>query len=120
MFARLLGLDWQLPGQVTGQAAPGSGLVCELWRRGADRQLIVRVRYVVQGLDQMRYLRPLDDAHALEIALVSVPWCSGPDAACTLPAFAARVLAAVAPSKTAAGAPWQTATSVERAMPDSA
>lgn len=90
MLAGLLGLDWQAPSYGQNQAAPGGALVFERWRR-ADGQRVVRLRYVAQGLDQMRLEQPLSAANPPEIAPVFLPGCSqaGPGLDCPLPGFVA-------------------------------
>ncbi|MET0373518.1 MAG: histidine-type phosphatase, partial [Rhizorhabdus sp.] len=46
MLAGLLGLDWKLRDYGAGEAAPGGGLVFEVWRLGNTGQQVVRIRYV--------------------------------------------------------------------------
>lgn len=84
MLAGLLGLDWQLPGYGAGEAVPGGGLIFERWRRGRDGRSVVRVRYVAQGLDQMRFLQPLTPGNPPGQAPIFVPGCSDADLACPL------------------------------------
>ena len=91
MLAGLLGLDWRLHDYAAGQAAPGGGRVFELWRRGATGEPVVRVRYVAQGLDQMRHLTPLTRAAPPQSVAVPVPGC-GDSAGCPLTDFTAHVL----------------------------
>lgn len=95
MLAGLLGLDWQLPGYGANQAVPGGGLVFELWRRAADGRQVVRVRYVAQGLDQMRFRTPLAATAGPLSAPVAVPGCVDADLGCPLTGFTAHLLAAV-------------------------
>lgn len=95
MLAGLLGLDWQLPGYGANQAVPGGGLVFELWRRGTDGRQVVRVRYVAQGLDQMRFRTPLAAIAGPLNAPVAVPGCVDDDLGCPLTGFTAHLLAAV-------------------------
>ncbi|MET4897061.1 histidine-type phosphatase [Sphingomonadaceae bacterium jetA1] len=93
MLAGLLGLEWQVPGYAAGQAAPGGGLVFERWRR-ASGEAIVRVRYIAQGLDQLRALTPLTGDAVPGNAAVFVPGCSEADMACPLEDFGRRVMEA--------------------------
>lgn len=92
MLAGLLGLDWQLRGYGSGHAAPGGGLVFELWRRETDGSQTVRVRYVAQGLDQMRRLAGLTEDAPPESVAVPVPGCGDTDHACPLTGFTSHVL----------------------------
>ncbi|MES3096001.1 histidine-type phosphatase [Sphingomonas aerolata] len=94
MLAGLLGLDWTLRDYGAGEAAPGGGLVFELWRRGATGKSVVRVRYVAQGLDQMRYRIPLSAQTPPETVAIPVPGCGDP---CPLPRFTRYVLDQVSP-----------------------
>lgn len=94
MLAGLLGLDWKLRDYATGEAVPGGGLVFELWRLAATGQQVVRVRYVAQGLDQMRYRIPLSAAAPPDSVAVPIPGCGE---ACPLPAFTAHVLNRISP-----------------------
>jgi len=94
MLAGLLGLDWTLRDYGPGEAAPGGGLVFELWRRGATGKSVVRVRYVAQGLDQMRYRIPLSVQTPPETVAIPVPGCGDP---CPLRRFTRYVLDQVSP-----------------------
>ncbi|MEG3084609.1 hypothetical protein U1707_13230 [Sphingomonas sp. PB2P12] len=86
MLAGLMGLNWKLRDYGAGEAAPGGGLVFEVWRLATTGQSIVRVRYVAQGLDQMRYHVPLTADAPPESVAIPVPGCGD---ACPLSAFAA-------------------------------
>jgi len=98
MLAGLLGLDWLLPSYGPNQAAPGGGLVFELWRGEADTPY-VRVRYIAQGLDQLRWATPLSPDHPPEIASIFPAGCrettAGQD--CTLDGFADLVTERIDP-----------------------
>lgn len=93
----LLRLRWVLPDQTFDATPPGSGLVFELHRdaaTGADR---VEVLLISQTLDQIRYLRPLDEGQSPSIAPVFVPGCSnpGPPYSCSVAGFERVVSRAV-------------------------
>jgi 4-phytase/acid phosphatase len=94
MLAGLLGLDWTLRDYAAGEAAPGGGLLFELWRCGATGKSVVQVRYVAQGLDQMRYRIPLSVQTPPETVAIPVPGCGDP---CPLPRFTRYVLDQVSP-----------------------
>jgi 4-phytase / acid phosphatase len=83
----LLRLDWILPDQTFNATPPGSALVFEI------RQKTVRVLFVSQTLDQIRYLRREEPS----VAPVFVPGCSGPgpEYACSVKDFARVISAAV-------------------------
>ncbi len=92
MLAGLLGLDWQLRDYGAGEAAPGGGLIFEVWRLATTDRQIVRARYVAQGLDQMRHQTPLSTRSPPDGVAIRIPGCGEP---CPLPAFAAHVLHSV-------------------------
>ncbi|HWU50039.1 MAG TPA: histidine-type phosphatase [Asticcacaulis sp.] len=75
MLAGLLGLDWRLPDYGPGQAAPGGGLVFEVWRSGASGEDFVRVRYVAQSLKQLRAVSALTLTQPPEIGKVTIADC---------------------------------------------
>ncbi|EEF21788.1 conserved hypothetical protein, partial [Ricinus communis] len=58
MLGGLLGLDWVAPGYQPGQIAPGGALVFERWKRD-DGVRVIRARYTVQTLSQLREKTPL-------------------------------------------------------------
>jgi len=89
MLAGLLGLDWKLRDYGAGEAAPGGGLVFEVWREGASGQQVVRARYVAQGLDQMRHRIPLSERMPPDSVALTIPDCGE---TCALSAFAGHVL----------------------------
>jgi 4-phytase/acid phosphatase len=93
----LLRLDWLLPDQTFNATPPGSALVFEVHRNIADGANTVRVFFVSQTLDQMRYLRPLTGAEQPSVAPIFVPGCSGPAPAyaCSVDDFARVVTAAI-------------------------
>lgn len=92
MLAGLMGLEWLLPSYGENQAAPGGGLVFELWRQD-DGQSVVRIRYVAQGLDQLRDEAPLSASRPPETALITPAGCRELSARfdCSLDGFAALV-----------------------------
>ncbi len=92
MLAGLLGLNWKLRDYGAGEAAPGGGLVFEVWREGASGQQVVRVRYVAQGLDQMRHRIPLSERTPPYSVALTIPDCGE---TCALSAFAGHVLTQV-------------------------
>jgi 4-phytase/acid phosphatase len=92
MLAGLLGLDWTLNDYGPGEAAPGGGLIFELWRKGASGEAAVRVRYVAQGLDQMRHLIPLSRDAPPENVAIAVPGCGDAARGCPLTDFTSRLL----------------------------
>jgi len=94
MLAGLLGLDWHLDGYGPGEAAPGGGLIFELWRRSGDDGHYVRLRYVAQGLDQMRYRQPLTRRSPPLSAILQPAYCAQD---CSLAAFAAGLMTRLAP-----------------------
>ena len=89
MLAGLLGLNWKLRDYAAGEAAPGGGLVFEVWRLAATGQQVVRARYVAQGLDQMRHQVPLSEHAPPDSVALTIPDCGE---TCPLPAFTTHVL----------------------------
>src|SRR5262249_15022635 len=75
MLGGLLGLDWVAPGYQPDQIAPGGALVFERWRR-ADGVRVIRARYVVQTLAQLRERRPLTLAAPPAASKIFIPGCS--------------------------------------------
>jgi 4-phytase/acid phosphatase len=73
----LLGITWTVPGAQMNPVLPGSALVFELRQRRSDHQFLVRIQYVSQTLDQMRYLQPLTLEHPPFTAPIFIPGCSG-------------------------------------------
>ena len=95
MLAGLLGLDWKLRDYGAGEAVPGGGLVFEIWRLGTTGQQVVRVRYVAQGLDQMRSRVPLVANAAPETVAIPISGCGE---ACPLSRFTSYVLNTISPA----------------------
>lgn len=97
MLGGLLGMEWVAPGYQPGQIAPGGNLVFERWKR-ADGARVIRVRYAVQSLSQLREKTPLTLAAPPSASPIFVPGCSGAGAGydCPIEAFAAVVKGAVA------------------------
>ena len=95
----LLRLDWLLPDQTFNATPPGSGLVFEVHYSRLTHLHTVRVFFISQTLDQMRFLRPLTGAEQPSVAPVFVPGCSGPAPAyaCSVEGFAHAVTAAIDP-----------------------
>lgn len=93
----LLHLDWLLPDQTFNATPPGSALVFEVHRSRATDKKTVRVLFISQTLDQMRFLRPLTGEEQPSVSPVFVPGCSGPGPAyaCSIEDFAAVVTAAI-------------------------
>ncbi len=102
----LFGLSWILPGTQAQPVLPGSALVFELWRRGADGAGEVRVHYVSQTLDQMRNGEVLTLEHPPAEAPIFIPGCStaGPGYGAPLARFEALVRRVVDPDFVAPGA----------------
>ncbi|MFT4254041.1 MAG: histidine-type phosphatase [Caulobacter sp.] len=97
MLGGLLGMEWVAPGYQPNQIAPGGNLVFERWKR-ADGVRVIRVRYAVQSLSQLRGKKPLTLAAPPEAAPIFVPGCSQTGAGydCPVDGFAKVVKAAVA------------------------
>jgi 4-phytase/acid phosphatase len=91
----LLGLEWTAPGYQPNQIAPGGALVFERWRR-ADGVRVIRARYTVQSLSQLRERKPLSLAAPPEASPIFIPGCSeaGPAFDCPIERFADVVKAA--------------------------
>jgi 4-phytase/acid phosphatase len=70
----LLELSWQIPGYQPDDTPPGGALVFSLWRNPGGRDF-VRMRYIVQTLDQMRGLTPLTLAAPPAGQDVTIPGC---------------------------------------------
>ena len=95
MLAGLLGLDWKLDDYGAGEAAPGGALVFEVWRLASTGEPAIRVRYVAQGLDQMRNLVPLTAGSPPQSVVVRIPSCGDPGQLCPLADFARHIVRAV-------------------------
>ena len=81
----MLGLSWKLAGYQPDDTPPGGALIFSMWREAGTNRYSVRLRYVAQSLDQMRYAEPLSLAAPPEGQDVALPGCA------------------------AAGCPWETA-----------
>lgn len=95
----LLRLHWLLPGQTFDATPPGSALVFELYRNRATGANTVRVFFISQTLNQIRFLSPLSVAHPPSVVPVFVPGCSqaAPGYPCSVQGFAKVVNAAIDP-----------------------
>ena len=116
----LLRVDWAVGDGPLNATPPGGALVFELHRDPRTKALTVRMLFVSQTLDQMRFLTPLRDRTRVRdgvasqsgtplredllqtgaepsVAPVFVPGCSGPAPfyACTLAGFRAVVAGAI-------------------------
>ncbi|EJL38031.1 Histidine acid phosphatase [Caulobacter sp. AP07] len=96
MLAGLLRLDWTAPGYQPGQIAPGGALVFERWRR-ADGQRVIRARFTVQTLPQLRERTPLSSTTPPAVSPLFIPACSEATTAfdCPLEVFDWTVRSAV-------------------------
>ena len=81
----MLDLSWKLAGYQPDDTPPGGALIFWLWRDAGSGRYSVKVRFVAQSLDQMRYVTPLSLAAPPEGQDVALPGCA------------------------AAGCPWETA-----------
>lgn len=70
----MLGLSWKLAGYQADDTPPGSALVFSLWRDAGRYTL--RLRYVAQSLDQMRYAETLSLTAPPEGQDVALPGCA--------------------------------------------
>ncbi|MDG2528583.1 histidine-type phosphatase [Caulobacter endophyticus] len=95
MLGGLLGLDWVAPGYQPGQIAPGGALVFERWKRD-DGARVIRARYTVQSLSQLREKTPLTLAAPPAVSPIFVPGCSEASLDCPLDRFGAVVKEAIA------------------------
>ena len=71
----MLGLSWQITSYQPDDAPPGGALVFSLWQLPASGYS-VRVQFIAQTLDQMRYLAPLSSQDGPAVADLFVPGCS--------------------------------------------
>jgi len=85
----LLRMEWLLPDQSFNATPPGGGYAFELHRNKATGTQTVRVVFIAQTLDQMRFLTPLRGDELPSVAPIFVPGCSGPgsDYPCSLEGF---------------------------------
>jgi 4-phytase/acid phosphatase len=72
----MLGLSWKLAGYQPDDTPPGGALIFSLWRDAATNRYTVRLRYVAQSPDQMRYAEPLSLAAPPESQDVALPGCA--------------------------------------------
>jgi 4-phytase/acid phosphatase len=100
-LARLLEIDWAVPGAPQTPFLPGGALVFELRHRRSDGQFLVRTRYVSPTIEQSRAALPFTLEHPPATAAIFVPDCSLPDPGYDAPLdlFAAHVRAALDPKK---------------------
>jgi len=78
-LAGLFHLDWLLPGYQPDVAAPGGALMFQLRQSQSTGEYVVRVSYVSQTMDQLRYRTPLTLTAPPPAAPVFVPGCSTSD-----------------------------------------
>lgn len=76
----MLGLSWRLAGYQPDDTPPGGALIFSLWREPEKGEYSVKLRYVAQTLDQMRYSEALSLAAPPEGEDVALPGC--PAAGC--------------------------------------
>jgi 4-phytase/acid phosphatase len=93
----LFRMEWLLPEQSFNATPPGGGYAFELHRDKATGAHTVRVVFISQTLDQMRFLTSLQGDELPSIAPIFLPGCSasGPDYACTLDEFRRMVSSVV-------------------------
>jgi len=93
----LLRMEWLLPDQSFNATPPGGGYAFELHRNKTTGAQTVRVVFITQTLDQMRFLTPFQGDDLPSIAPIFLPGCSGPgpDYACTLDGFRQMVSSVV-------------------------
>ncbi len=85
-IAGLLNLTWIIDGR-RDDTPPGGALIFELWENRATSEFRVRAWFTAQTLDQMRTASVLTMANPPQAVPVFLPGCSGPDQACSWPAF---------------------------------
>jgi len=72
----MLGLSWKLAGYQPDDTPPGGPLIFSLWREGGTGRYSVRLRYVAQSLNQMRYAETLSLTTPPEGQDVALPGCA--------------------------------------------
>jgi 4-phytase/acid phosphatase len=72
----MLGLSWKLAGYQPDDTPPGGALIFSLWHEAGTNRYSVRLRYVAQSPDQMRYAEPLSLAAPPESQDVALPGCA--------------------------------------------
>ena len=97
--AALLGLTWQIPGFLPGEATPGGALAFEQFREVRSEKRYVRIAYYAQTLDEMRRRALLTYRDPPGMVQVALPACSADlvNNACPLETFLKIVKAAVDP-----------------------
>lgn len=98
----MLGLTWQVPGQIRDETPPESALIFSLWRARAGGEYFVKLEFVTPSLEQLRHLDPLTLDSPPERVAVAIPGCGAPrgDGGCPLPAFRTAMLKAIDPAFT--------------------
>ena len=92
----MLGLHWSPATYLADQTPPAGALHFELLRHRPTDAHAVRVRFLVQTLDQMRRAVVLDRANPPQEAIATIEGCGTADGgACPWPAFASLAKAAI-------------------------
>ena len=92
----MLGLHWSPATYLADQTPPAGALHFELLRHRPTDAHAVRVRFLVQTLDQMRRAAVLDRANPPQEAIATIEGCGTADGgACPWPAFASLAKAAI-------------------------
>jgi 4-phytase / acid phosphatase len=93
----LFRMEWLLPDQSFNATPPAGGYAFELHRNKTTGAETVRVVFISQTLDQMRYLKPLRGGELPTVASLFLPGCSGPgpDYLCSLDGFRQMVRSSV-------------------------
>jgi 4-phytase/acid phosphatase len=99
--AGALGIDWIFDGRVD-DTPPGGALLFELWRPRDGGKPFVRLEYIAQTLEQMRYAEALTPANAPAQAPIFVPGCGRQDLSCSWEGFSAAVQTSIDPAYVAA------------------
>jgi 4-phytase/acid phosphatase len=99
LLAGLLRLNWTVRSYQPGQVAPGGALIFERWRRASDGKRVIRLRYSVQTLTQLREARSLTKENPPASAPIFIPGGSeaGSDYDCPLDRFVALVESLIDP-----------------------
>jgi 4-phytase/acid phosphatase len=72
----MLGIHWSLPSYLPDQTPPAGALHFELLRSRQTGIHGVRVRFISQTPEQMRWTAPLDRAHPPEQTIASIEGCA--------------------------------------------
>lgn len=93
----LLRMEWLLPDQSFNATPPGGGYAFELHTNKTTGAQTVKVFFITQTLDQMRFLTPLRGDELPSVAAIFLPGCSGPgpNFACSLDSFRKMVSSVV-------------------------